>query len=293
MKKYIWLLLFLLIPLQVSASSGVLKGLLLASGGTPPTTPVISATAGNTQNTITLTSGDVGALTNILYWDTTSRATYDLYANSISNATLVAASFPGTPYVHTGRTNGTPYYYRLCGTDLAGQTCSSEVSGTPTGGGSCTGQTEYASAANAYASFGGSEYAALRFVAASSFNLTQIGVYLGTENTPTGLIHAYLYNALSTSPGTSLLATSTNTINASTITTSFTEFKFQFPSTALTSSTNYYIIVGNEQNDGIRYALDTNITLAYGDMVSGNGMVSWTNGNNMQGRLTTYSGTCP
>ena len=126
-------------------------GVLTGDGGTgnmvafssvigviPPTTPVITATPGDTTNTITLTSGDVGALTNILYWDTTSRASYNLYANSISNATLVAASFPGTPYVHTGRTNGTPYYYRLCGTDLAGQTCSSEVSGTPAGGGSLT-----------------------------------------------------------------------------------------------------------------------------------------------------------
>lgn len=108
---------------------------LAAKGSNPPTTPTITATPGDTTNTITLTSGDVGALTNVLYWDTTSRASYNLYANNISNATLVAAGFPGTPYVHTGRTNGIPYYYRLCGTDLAGQTCSSEVSGTPAGGG--------------------------------------------------------------------------------------------------------------------------------------------------------------
>lgn len=95
-----------------------------------PTTPVISAAGGNTQVTVSLTSGDAGALTNILYWDTVTRADYSLYANSISNATLVAAGFPGTPYAHTGRTNGTTYYYRLRGTDVAGSTQSNEASAT-------------------------------------------------------------------------------------------------------------------------------------------------------------------
>ena len=133
MKKY--LILFILLAWASSVQAG---GLFLVAGGsgTPPTTPVISATAGDTQVTIALDSGDVGALTNTLYWDTTSRASYNLYANNISNATLVAASFPGTPYVHGSLTNGTPYYYRLCGTDLAGQTCSSESTATPAAAGS-------------------------------------------------------------------------------------------------------------------------------------------------------------
>ena len=135
MLRCLFVLIFVLIPMS-SFAVGPMRAVIAANEGAFPTTPVISATPGSTTNTITLTSGDVGALTNILYWDTTSRASYDLYANNISNATLVAASFPGTPYVHTGRTNGTPYYYRLCGTDLAGQTCSSEVSGTPAAGGS-------------------------------------------------------------------------------------------------------------------------------------------------------------
>ena len=103
---------------------------LSGSAGSPlPTTPVITATGGDTTVSIALSSGtDTGALTNILYWDTVTRSDYSLYANSISNATLIAAGFPGTSYVHTGRTNGTTYYYRLRGTDVAGSTQSAEVS---------------------------------------------------------------------------------------------------------------------------------------------------------------------
>lgn len=139
MLRYLFALALVLLP-TLSFVVGPMLAVVASNEKAVPTAPVISATPGDTTNTIALTSGDVGFLTNTLYWDTTSRASYDLYANNISNVTLVAASFPGTPYVHTGRTNGTPYYYRLCGTDLAGQTCSSEVSGTPASGGSedCT-----------------------------------------------------------------------------------------------------------------------------------------------------------
>jgi hypothetical protein len=133
MRKILIFILLILIGWGISCQAQMLMQIGKVVG-TPPTSPVISATAGAAQVTIALTSGDVGALTNVLYWDTTSRATYNLYANNISNATLVVASFPGTAYVHTGRTNGTPYYYRLCGTDLAGQTCSSEVTATPSSG---------------------------------------------------------------------------------------------------------------------------------------------------------------
>lgn len=85
----------------------------------PPTTPVISVTPGNTQNVVALTSGGTGATSYDLLWGLSAGS----HPNTITGATL--------PYTHTGRTNGTPYYYVLNAINANGTTASSEVSGTP------------------------------------------------------------------------------------------------------------------------------------------------------------------
>jgi hypothetical protein len=132
MKKLLLAIIICLMPL-LSSASGPGIFMMASVKGSIPTTPVISAAGGDTTATVTLNSGDVGFLTNILYWDTTSHpgsagTEYLSYANSIISSTLVTAGFPSTPYVHTGRTNGTTYYYRLRGTDVAGSTQSNETS---------------------------------------------------------------------------------------------------------------------------------------------------------------------
>jgi hypothetical protein len=87
-----------------------------------PTQPVISVTPGNTTNLITKTSGGVGATSYDIHWGTVSGTR----SNTISGVTL--------PYTHTGRTNGTPYYYSLVAINASGSSESSEVGGTPAGG---------------------------------------------------------------------------------------------------------------------------------------------------------------
>lgn len=85
----------------------------------PPTTPVITVTPGDSQNTIALDSGGIGADSYALKWGTVSGSR----TNTIDPVTL--------PYNHTGLTNGTPYYYSLLAINGGGSTESAEVSGTP------------------------------------------------------------------------------------------------------------------------------------------------------------------
>lgn len=148
---------------------------LAAKGSNPPTTPVISATAGDAQVTIALVSGDVGSLINVLYWDTTAGNTH---ANNISSATLVAAGFPGTPYVHTGRTNGTPYYYSLVGTDLAGSTESNEATATPAAAGGYYYPNNISSFTSHSGSISGGVYIADTISPGASVTITKIGMYI-------------------------------------------------------------------------------------------------------------------
>ena len=84
-----------------------------------PTQPVISVTPGDAQNVVALTSGGTGATSYDIKWGTVA-GTRD---NTISGVTL--------PYTHTGRTNGTEYFYSLVAINGAGSVESAEVSGTP------------------------------------------------------------------------------------------------------------------------------------------------------------------
>jgi len=107
--------------LALTASSTLALGTL--AGTAPPTAPVvISVTPGDTQNVIALTSGGVGATSYNLKWGTVAGTR----SNTITGVTL--------PYTHTGRTNGTTYYYSLVAINGAGSVESAEVSGTPSAG---------------------------------------------------------------------------------------------------------------------------------------------------------------
>jgi hypothetical protein len=98
-----------------------------AGSATPsgqPTQPVISATPGNGQIVIAPVSGGAGAISYDIYWDTISHA-----SQMATNANhIVGVSIP---YTHTGRTNGTTYYYSLVAINAGGPSESAEASGTP------------------------------------------------------------------------------------------------------------------------------------------------------------------
>jgi peptidoglycan hydrolase-like protein with peptidoglycan-binding domain len=107
-------------------SASFADNVVLEEGLAPPTTPVITATPGDTQVVIALTSGGTGATSYDIKWGTVAESR----TNTIAGVTL--------PYTHTGRTNGTTYYYSLVAVNGSGSTESAEVSGTPVASGSGT-----------------------------------------------------------------------------------------------------------------------------------------------------------
>lgn len=93
---------------------------------TAPTTPTsLAATAGNGQITIS--------------WDAVSSATYNIYWSTVSGVTKTNGtkiSNATSPYAHTGRTNGTTYYYVVTAVNSYGESMeSSQVSATTNGTG--------------------------------------------------------------------------------------------------------------------------------------------------------------
>jgi fibronectin type 3 domain-containing protein len=98
------------------------------SAGNPPTAPAgLSATAGNTQISLS--------------WTASSGATsYTLYRGTSSGSeTSLISGLTSTTYTNTGLTNGTTYYYKVTATNTAGTSAySNEASATPTSGGGGT-----------------------------------------------------------------------------------------------------------------------------------------------------------
>ena len=88
-----------------------------------PSAPTgVSVTAGNTQATISW-SAVTGATSYNLYWSTTTGVT-------TANGTKITGAT--SPYIHTGRTNETTYYYIVTAVNLGGEsTASSQVTATP------------------------------------------------------------------------------------------------------------------------------------------------------------------
>jgi len=85
-------------------------------------------------------------------------------------------------------------------------------------------------------------YVAGSFTPASSYTLTKVALYLLKTSAPTSLITVHIYSDSSGSPS-SLLATSTTTIDSSTLSTStYGWFEVLFDGIALTSGTKYHIV---------------------------------------------------
>lgn len=113
----------LLIPMLLAALGAACGG----SSGTPQIPPPsapnnLVATRGDTQVTLTWSNASGAADYNV-YWATTSGVTTD--------STKIASVSSG--YVHTGRTNGTTYYYRVSAVNAGGEGVLStiEASATP------------------------------------------------------------------------------------------------------------------------------------------------------------------
>ena len=130
MKKLILLLCLVCLLITSTLRAAGLSGIILAGGGgtisSVPAAPTgVSATAGNTQNTVTW-SASSGSTSCNLYWKSGS----SMSGNCTGNGTKVSGVT--SPDVITSLTNGTTYYYMMTCQNAAGESaCSSEVSGTP------------------------------------------------------------------------------------------------------------------------------------------------------------------
>ncbi len=89
----------------------------------PPDPPKgISATAGNQQVTVSWNS----------VTESTSYKVYYATSSGVSKSSAMAGSASGTSYAHTGRTNGTEYFYVVTANNSGGESIeSAEVWETP------------------------------------------------------------------------------------------------------------------------------------------------------------------
>jgi sugar lactone lactonase YvrE len=114
---------FLFVAIISLVFAGCSSGDLYTSTGTGSTPTSVVATAGNSQVTVSW-YGVSGATSYNIYWSTSSGVT-KLSGTKISNVT--------SPYTHTGRTNGTTYYYVVTAVVASAEGAeSSQVSATPT-----------------------------------------------------------------------------------------------------------------------------------------------------------------
>ncbi|MBT0653166.1 fibronectin type III domain-containing protein [Geobacter luticola] len=120
---------------KVEVKGTFLNGILIAreieiedgAAVPPPTTvpaaPVASAVGGVNQVTVSW-NGVSGATSYNIYWSTTA---------GVTPATGTRITGVTSPYVHTGRTAGTTYYYVVTAVNSAGESApSAQVSATPT-----------------------------------------------------------------------------------------------------------------------------------------------------------------
>lgn len=136
---------------RADGSGGVVAtsvAVTVSAAATAPAAPTLSATPAATQNTISFTNGSNGGspiTSRKLYRSTTSGFT--------PGAGNLIATNPTFPYVDTGLTNGTTYYYKGIATNAVGDSAASaQVSGTPSVAMIATSTSDFASkmaAANA------------------------------------------------------------------------------------------------------------------------------------------------
>jgi len=105
---------------QMGSANVTLYAVWVAGTSAAPTG--VNAAAGNAQNIISW-STVTGATSYNLYWSTTS---------VVTKATGTKISGVTSPYTHTGRTNGTTYYYVVTAVNAGGESVeSSQMSATP------------------------------------------------------------------------------------------------------------------------------------------------------------------
>jgi fibronectin type 3 domain-containing protein len=108
---------------SVGESAASAQATAIPATNPPPASPTgVQATPGNQQVTVSWTNVS-GATSYNVYWSTTAGVTP-------STGTKITGA--ANPYAHTGRANGTPYYYVVTAANANGEsTASAQVTATP------------------------------------------------------------------------------------------------------------------------------------------------------------------
>jgi hypothetical protein len=163
------------------------------------------------------------------------------------------------------------------------------------GGGGTTLKDDWFNTSEGFENFGTDStrvYLGTYFVAGSSYNITRVDLALKKVGSPTFTVTVEIRGNTANAPGT-VLATSSTTISASTLTTGELPYTFDIPSTALTSGTTYWVVVKlSTFQDYSNYIQWSQISGSYPGysmtQKSGNG-TSWSSQANVTCEFQTYA----
>jgi len=214
----------LTINMRATSSGGTGTGTAISRtvDSTAPTDGTLSATAGNTQVSLSwsgFSDGQSGLSTTDSYKLVYSTTGFP--NTTCSNGTEITAVTTQTSYTHTGLTNGTTYYYRLCAIDSIGNISSGVT----------------ASATPQAAPVPGTTTGAMTFPTVTSSSIQVQVTFTGDTNSNNSCIIKY-----GTSPGSYPNTAPAPTRGSGTYTTTVT---------GLNSSTMYYFQATFSDPDGV------------------------------------------
>jgi len=227
-------IIFEVIPV---ATSGVLTGIAVQSSGLSIPVPIVAgvtATTGDTLNTLTWTASGITGATYNLYWSTVTGVNH-------SNGTKIASIT--SPYSHTGRTNGTTYYYVMTEvTNGIESSDSSQVSAIPVANVPPTSTTPIISAVTATG-----------FVAQGTIN----GIQAGDAVNAIGIMYGPQGTTSSddTSAGRYVILYDAPSISA------YQGAGYTFTSATLVQGTNYQVWVNARESPSNNWGVETGSTI--------------------------------
>jgi len=144
------------------------------------------------------------------------------------------------------------------------------------GDATCTTEAQSCTTSNNVADNGMGTYLwkASKFAASGDMTVCKIEVNLKKVGTPTHNITVHIYGSTGTEPNEADIIDSSDTVSASTLTTSYAYITFTGLSAELTSGTEYWLVIQNAAGDGSNYVagqVDTGCDYEEGTLYSSNG----------------------
>jgi len=130
------------------------------------------------------------------------------------------------------------------------------------------------------------QWVSSQFTASGTYTLTRIDVSIKKINSPSYTITAHVYSNTSNSPLASL-ASSTNTVSGTSVTTSYALYQFDFTGVSISSATKYHIVLTTSGTNGVDYFLWETESSGGRIEVSSDGS-SWLFNSSAEGKADVY-----